>query len=87
MINHHWKVLLAIARARAPLIYFSLARIAALEYFATVNPNFKPTQPMSELTTKRCPSSLLSTAVQRGEIVGESLVQSYHSIGIEYARR
>jgi len=60
-------------RAEAPLIYSPLARIATLEYFATVNPNFRPIQPISELVTKKFLSSHLSTAVQRGELVVESL--------------
>ena len=71
-INRHGKVLLTLDRARAPLILYSLARIAGLEYFVTVNPNFKPIQPVSGLTSKRSPSSHLSTAVQQGELVGES---------------
>jgi len=56
----------------ALLIYILVARIATLEHFATVNPGFRPIQPMSDMTTKKPPSSHLSTGVQRGKLVVES---------------
>lgn len=53
----------------ALLIYISVARIATLEYFSTVNSSFRPIQPMSGLTTKKPLSSRFFTGVQRGKLV------------------